>query len=136
MDFDNLLDRGYGSLPESTLVKSERFEMPKVKGHIEGNKTVISNFFQIASAFRRPLEHLLKFVLKELATPGEVRGNMLILGSKIPASRINEKIEKYAMEYVLCKECGKPDTKIVKEDEYLFKRCQACGAKQPIQSKI
>lgn len=136
MDYDNLLERGYDELPESTIVESERFEVPKVKGHIQGNKTVISNFSQIAGVFRRPVEHILKFILKELATPGEMRGNLLILGSKIPASRINEKLQEYAEEYVICSECNKPDTKIVREDEYLFKRCLACGAKQKIQQKI
>ena len=136
MDYDSLLDRGYGLLPESTRVESERFEMPKVKGHMEGNKTIISNFIQIAGIFRRPVEHMLKFILKELAAPGEMKGSLLVLGSKIPAARINEKIQKYAEEYVICKACGKPDTKLIKEDAYLFKRCQACGAKQPVQSKI
>ncbi|MDP2749658.1 MAG: translation initiation factor IF-2 subunit beta [Nanoarchaeota archaeon] len=135
-NYEDLLERGYKTLPESTVVESERFEIPKVRGHLEGNKTIITNFTQMASTFRRPVEHLLKFILKELAAPGDLKGNLLIIGSKIPASRINEKIIKYAEEYVICKECGKPDTKLVKEDEQLFKRCQACGAKQPVQSKI
>lgn len=130
-----MLDRARASLPESVFEK-ERFEIPKVKGHIEGNKTVISNFKQIAQVLRRPVEHLLKYILHELATPGDLRGGLLIIGTKMPASRINEKIKQYAYAFVLCHECGKPDTELVKEGEFLFMKCTACGAKKPVKSKI
>jgi len=114
----------------------ERFELPKVRGHIQGNKTIISNFKQIADALGRPDAHLLKYVLKELATPGELKKSGLLFGSKIGASRINEKIASYAKEFVICKECAKPDTKMVKEGSFDFLKCNACGAKQPIKIKI
>jgi len=135
MDYEELLDRGHAELPES-VKNTERFEIPKVRGHIQGNKTIISNFFQIADALRRTPEHVLKYVLKELATPGEFHKNFLIFGSKIPASRINEKIQNYANEYVLCPECKKPDTKIIREEGFLFLKCTACGARHSVKAKI
>ena len=64
MDYAKLLDRAYKDMPESVLEK-ERFEIPKVRGHLEGNKTIISNFTQIISVLRRTEEHLLKYLLKE-----------------------------------------------------------------------
>jgi translation initiation factor 2 subunit 2 len=134
-NYDTMLESAYQKLPE-LVVEKERFEVPKVKGHIQGNKTIISNFTQIAQAFNRPSEHLLKYVLKELATPGEVKKSFLIFGTKIAASRVNEKIEKYAEEFVLCKDCGKPDTKLMREGGYLFMKCMACGSKHNIKSKI
>jgi translation initiation factor 2 subunit 2 len=135
MDYKAMLQKGKKELPAGMEITS-RFEIPKVKGHIEGNKTIINNFTQIVETLNRPMEHLLKFLLKELAVPGEVRKTSLILGSKIPALKINEKITKYTEEFVLCKECHKPDTQIIKEGEYSFLRCMACGAKHPIKSKI
>lgn len=135
MNYEEMLEKGRGELPESVL-KKERFEVPKVKGHIQGNRTIINNFYSIASTLQRTPEHLLKFVLKELATPGELKKNALIIGAKIPAQRINEKIQSYANLFVLCKECGKPDTKLSKEDTITFIKCQACGAKYPINAKI
>jgi translation initiation factor 2 subunit 2 len=134
-DYEKMLDGAYKDLPESNK-KQERFEIPKVRGHIQGNRTIISNFYQIATTLRRPPEHLLKFILKELATPGELKKQGVIIGSKIPASRINEKIEKYVELFVLCKECGKPDTKLSKEAGFLFLKCLACGAKQSVKTKI
>jgi translation initiation factor 2 subunit 2 len=135
MDYEKALKRGRENLPESVFEK-ERFEIPKVRGHLEGNKTVISNFKQIASVLRRPVEHLMKYVLKELATPGDLRPAGLILGTKVAASRFNGKIKQYADEFVFCPECGKPDTQLVKEGELLYKKCQACGEKVPVKSKI
>ncbi len=135
MDYEKLLDKARKELPEAVFT-AERFEVPKVKGHIEGNKTVISNFNQIVTTLRRDIQQVMKFILKELATPGEMRRSNLILGRKISASMINEKINKYARTFVLCSECGKPDTKILKEGNVSFLKCLACGAKHPIKSKI
>lgn len=134
-EYNALLNEAYTKLPEKQEATS-RFEIPKVMGHVQGNRTIISNFHQIASTLNRPVEHLLKYLLKELATPAELKKNGIIFGTKISASRINEKIEKYIEEYVLCKDCGKPDTKLIKEGNYLFKRCMACGAKQCVNAKI
>jgi len=134
-DYEKLVERAYKQLPE-TVVKEERFVIPKVRGHIQGNRTVISNFLQIADALSRNPQHLLKYVLKELAAPGELKKSGVIFGSKMPASRINEKIEKYVEEFVMCKECKKPDTKLVKEGNFLFMKCMACGARHAVKAKI
>lgn len=136
MDYEQLLEKARKELPENSL-KSERFEIPKVKGHIQGNKTIISNFLQICSVLRRETEHVLKYILKELATPGEIKkSGAVIIGTKVSALRINEKIQQYAGEFVLCPECGKPDTKVTKESRFYFIKCSACGAKHSIKSRI
>lgn len=79
---------------------------------------------------------MLKYVQKELATPGEIIKNSVVFGSKLQASKINEKITQYADEFVICKTCGKPDTKLTKEATVFFVQCQACGAKNSVQSRI
>jgi len=135
-DYKSMLEDVRKNLPESVFIK-ERFEIPKVLGHMQGNRTIISNFLQIASTLRRDVDHLLKYVLKELATPGEIKkSGALILGTKVPASRINDKIRHYANEFVLCIECGKPDTQIVREGDLNYMKCTACGAKNFVKAKI
>ena len=135
-DYKKLLEDARRGLPDHVFQK-ERFEMPNVKGHIQGSRTVISNFLQIADVLGRNAEHMLKFVLRELATPGEIKKNgSVIVGSKVPASRINEKVKRYANTYVFCYECGKPDTKVEKEGNLSFIKCMACGARHSIKSKI
>jgi translation initiation factor 2 subunit 2 len=134
-DYEKLVDKAYKQLPE-TVEQEERFTVPKVRGHIQGNRTIISNFHQIATTLGRKPQHLLKYVLKELAAPGELKKNGVIFGSKMPAGRINEKIEKYVEEFVICKECKKPDTKLLKEGNFVFMKCMACGAKTSVKAKI
>ncbi len=135
MDYNELLQRARKDLPEIS-VATERFEIPKVVGHIQGNRTVISNFAQIATTLRREPEHLLKYVLKELATPGEMTKSALIVGTKVPASRINEKIVQYVRDFVACPVCKKPDTKLLREDKVTILKCTACGARNPVQVRL
>lgn len=135
MDYEKLLNNAYEKVKrvEGT---GERFEITKIEGHFEGRRTILTNFFQIASHLRREPEHLQKFLLKELATSGQIEGDKLILNNKISSSKINPKIEQYTKEFVLCKECGKPDTEITKEGKINLVHCLACGAKHPIRGKI
>jgi translation initiation factor 2 subunit 2 len=135
MDYAELLKKAKEELP-SESASHDRFEIPKVRGHIQGNRTIVSNFSQIASSLNREEDHLLKYLLKELATPGEFKNSVLILGRKVSASMINDKITRYVKEFVICKECKKPDTKLVKEDKITFLKCQACGARQPLQTRF
>ncbi len=130
--YEELLESAYARMPQA-VVEKHRFEIPKAKGHLQGSRTVVSNFLQIVSLFRRRPEHMLKYILKELAAPGSVKGGLFIIGAKVPASKINEKIEKYAHEFVLCSECGKPDTELVEEKNLKWLKCTACGAKHPIR---
>lgn len=128
-----MLKKGYEKVPKSAQ-SGERFEIPKAKGHIQGSKTIITNFFQIVKALGRDQQHLLKFILKELATPAEIKGSQVHFGRKVSAARLNETIEKYAKIYVICKTCGKPDTKIIKKDRVDYLKCMACGAQSPIKA--
>ena len=84
----------------------------------------------------RPQDQLLKYLQRELATPAEIDGPRLILGRKISSSIINQKIKQYCDDFVICKECRKPDTQIIKEDRIMFLKCMVCGARQPIRAKI
>lgn len=130
-DYEQMLSEAYEKIKpvESNI---DRFEVPKVEGHIEGVKTIITNFRIIANYIRREPEHFLKFLLNELASPGVIKGDRLILTRKISSSLINEKIKLYVDSYVICKECKKPDTEIQKEDRVNFIHCLACGARKPI----
>jgi len=139
MEYGKLLDEAYKKIkhPEN-FGNSERFEIPKVEGYFEGKKTIITNFAQIAGHIRRDVGHFQKFILKELAAPGYLDGERLVLNIKVPSSKISQKIEDYVREFVLCKECKKPDTEIIKEPQtrVTFIHCLACGAKHAVRGKI
>ena len=135
MTYETLLDEAYKKVKKID-VSSGRFEIPKIKGHFEGRKTILTNFFQIASHIRRNPEHFQKFILRELAASGQKDGDRLVLNIKVPSAKINQKIEQYVNEFVLCKECGKPDTELIKQDRLTFLHCLACGAKHSVRGKI
>jgi len=134
-DYEKLLEQAYKEVKQVGS-SSGRFEIPKLQGHFEGRKTVLTNFFQIASHLRRKPEHFQKFILKELAASGHAEGDRLILNLKVPSAKINQKVEQYVKEFVLCKECEKPDTELKKQDRLTFIHCLACGAKHSVRSKI
>lgn len=133
--YEKLLELAYKKV-KTIGETGERFEIPVIEGRFEGKKTILTNFFQIATHIRRDSEHFQKFILKSLATSGQREGDRLVLNNKIPSKKINSKIEEYVNEFVLCKECKKPDTEIIKEDRLNFLHCLACGAKHPIRTKI
>ena len=130
--YEQLLEKGMKSVPE-TAKKTERFELPKAEGHFEGNKTIIVNFSSIVSDLHRDAQHILKFLLKELATPGTINGQRLTLNRRVASKMVNTKIERYAELYVLCPTCGKPDTKILEKEGKKQLKCTACGAQNPVK---
>jgi|SRR3989344_6341895 len=132
-NYESLLKKAEEELPEHSI-GGDRFVLDKVVGHIEGNKTVIINLKKIAQDLSRDENHLLKYLLRELATPGKIERDRVIFGTKISATAINKKIKKYVSEFVYCSECGKPDTKLVEEKGITQLKCSACGAKKPVKS--
>lgn len=135
MEYKQLLDKLYKGI-KPIQSSGERFEVPKVQGMVEGTKTIITNFLQICSVLRRTPQHITKFLFKELAAPGVIDKERLILNRKISSSRINEKIGQYVNEFVICPECKKPDTELKKENRFMFLHCLACGAKHAVRAKI
>ena len=134
-NYEELLNQAYKDV-KVVGGSGERFEIPKIKGHFEGKKTILTNFFSISSQIRRNPEHFQKFLLRSLATSGQTEGERLILNNKISSKKINPKIEEYVNEFVLCKECKKPDTELDKDGKQIIVRCLACGAKHPVRAKI
>lgn len=132
MEYEKLLEKAYKEV-KVVAHGSGRFNIPKVEGQVSGKNTIITNIAQISSYLRRPTEHLAKFLQKELAVSGKLENNRLILNTRLNSSKVNEKIQQYAKEFVVCHECGKPDTEIITEKNIKFKHCLACGAKNPIK---
>ncbi len=130
-DYLSLLERAKEKLPE-TIEKHERFTVPEPDVFQEGKTTVVRNFGDIVDALRREPEHLVQYLLRELGTPGHVEGRRLILKAKLAPQQITDRIMSYTETFVLCSECGRPDTHINKEGRILILECEACGAHRPV----
>ena len=132
MDYEALLDEAYENVEVNEEGSCERFEVLKVSGHHEGIRTIITNFARVSECLRRKPEHLLKFLGKELGIQGEISGDRAILSRKVSSKDINAKIGKYAKQYVICENCGKPDSELENMEGKLFVRCLACGKKTQV----
>tara|TARA_Y100000310_G_scaffold15748_1_gene15838 strand:- start:388 stop:789 length:402 start_codon:yes stop_codon:yes gene_type:complete len=131
MNYEELLDEAYENV-KSTSGGGERFKMIDVRVETTGNKTAIVNFSQILSHVRREADEVSKFLSKELAAPCKIEGERLILNRRIPVPKVIEKVNLYVSKFVLCAECGKPDTEIIREGGLRFMHCLACGAKHSL----
>jgi len=117
-----------------THLDGERFKVPKADVLYEGNTTVVKNFDKIADIINREKEHLLKFLLGHIGTAGNIVSGRAVFQGKIPLKTIQDRIDEYIEEYVICSECNRPDTHLVKKDRLILIRCDACGAFRPVGS--
>jgi translation initiation factor 2 subunit 2 len=127
-NYQELLKRAKQNLPE--IKGGGRLEIPSAIVEVVKKTTSVKNFGDIAKAIRRDAKHLARFMFKELAVPGALKGNELVLQGKISSTVINQRLQEYLKEYVYCKECGKPDTNLVVEGNIATIKCEACGARR------
>lgn len=132
--YETLLRKAYSHMPEPSEAH-DRFTVPEPKSYIEGKTTVLENFAEIADIARRDQDHLLKYLLGELGTAGKIDGNRAIFNGKFEGSLISGLIKSYVEDYVICSECGKPDTRLVKDDRVTLLRCDACGGHRPVRKR-
>lgn len=133
MDYDKLLDRGLSKIPEQVF-KSSKYETPETESSVIGSKTVIYNFKDVAAKLNRDPNHLLKFLVRELATSGTLEEQRASLQGRFSKEALDQLVVKYIKGYVLCSSCNKPDTKLLREDRLTFIVCEVCGAKNPAKT--
>jgi translation initiation factor 2 subunit 2 len=119
----------------ATKGTKERFQIPVPRIFYEGKTTVLDNFASIADALNRDPDHLMKFLLQELGTAGKIEGHRGIFQGKFTEQAIQNQIEAYVDEYVICTECKLPDTHLIKSDRVLMLKCDACGAHRPVRKR-
>ncbi len=133
LDYHKLLKK-IQSITSTKSVGEDRFKIPKADIFYEGNTTVLRNFDKITDTLNREANHLLKFFLGSVGTAGERSGGRIIFQGKIPARTIQDKLVEYVNTYVMCSECNRPDTHLVKKGRTILIRCDACGAFRSIGS--
>jgi translation initiation factor 2 subunit 2 len=132
MDYEKMLDRAYLSVPKKAL-EHERFEIPRADSMIQGSKTIVRGFNNLLKDMRREEKHFLKYLTKETATSVTKGNNQIIINGKVNAYNLNKIIESYFKQFVLCPECGKPDTSIISQSGTKMMKCEACGAINPVR---
>lgn len=131
-DYEELLDRAMEEMPDTTQ-KETRFEIPKADIDVSGNQTTLKNLKSIAKDLGRDPDHLMKYLLNELGTAGNREGSKGVFQGTYRKNKVQERIDGYTEEYVLCNECERPDTQMTKQEGVKMLKCDACGARSSIQ---
>jgi translation initiation factor 2 subunit 2 len=133
-EYLDTLKRARKNLP-AHLFKRSRFQIPEADIFKEGNKTWITDWSRILKVLNRENDasHLAKHLAGEFATSATEERGRLCLQGKFSRGMINRELSIYVKEFVLCEECGKPDTKLVREGRILIKVCEACGARGAVK---
>lgn len=129
MEYDELLSK---IMKERKTSKGERFIPPEAEVMISGQKTII-NAEKLAKYINRPLAHIARYLMHELTAPGQVdETGKIIIGGKFSKKTVQDKLNAYIKEYVICKQCNSPDTQMTKIENNFVVKCLACGAEYPV----
>lgn len=131
-DYDELLNNAFKKVNIHTK-KSDRFVLPAAKVFIAGKTTIVDNIKEIASVLNRDKAHIIKYLSKELGTAGKEEDDRAIFQGRFSQNQINELIKDYSNEYVICLECGRPDTRLIRVGRVMTLKCDACGGHRPIK---
>ena len=128
MNYDEQLDRALAESPDVNE-GADRFTVPDPVVRQEGNVTVYENFDETHDRLARDADHLQKFLQSELGTSAQIddTGRVRFTG-EFKQRRVAEALDEYVESFVLCSECGSPDTKFVEEQGATVMKCDACGA--------
>jgi translation initiation factor 2 subunit 2 len=131
-NYEELLKRARSQIPE-VASKRERLELPRLQHSTIGMRTIIYNLNDVADVLNRDLQHILKFLTREMATAATVHESRVIFQGKFSRETFERLIQRYIDSFVICPVCKRPDTKIVKEKRLSFLVCEACGAKSSVR---
>ncbi len=131
--YKDLLKKVQSEAP-TARIDDDRFKVPKAEVFYEGNTTVIKNFDKIVDMLNRDPMHVLKFLLGSFGTAGDFVNGRVTFQGKIPLKTLQDRLEEYIDTYVMCSECNRPDTHLLKKDRTILIRCDACGAFRSVGS--
>jgi len=131
--YEDMLEKAKSQVPE-IVSGDDRFQIPKVDSNVEGNRTFFRNFKDIVSTLNRTENHFLKFLTNEIGTSGSIEGSRAVFQGKHSRNSLTKLLERYVNDYVLCPECGKPDTRFISQNRVELMKCDACGSRSAVRS--
>ncbi|KAK1743785.1 eukaryotic translation initiation factor 5 [Skeletonema marinoi] len=115
-----------------------RYKMPKVVGKLEGrgngSKTVIVNISELALSLHRDPGEVNKFFGTELGaqTTYSDETNRAVVNGHHTDAVLQQAVHKYVEAFVICPNCGLPETDYKIKSGVITHKCAACGAKEMV----
>jgi len=132
-DYASLLKRARSLVPEK-VDTGERWVKPELEVIQEGKLTIVRNMEEVLTALNRPADHFIPLLLREIGTAGNFDNGRLVLQARVSADNLTRRLDKYVETYVICGECGRPDTHLAKEERITIVKCDACGGHRPVKA--
>lgn len=118
------------NIPSSICDSSYRYKRPIVKIQqkaINGGLTYILNIDKISNSLGRTINDIATFVKKKLGCRGTQKVKILELSGLYSVNDIEQHIEKYIQDNVLCPRCNNPETMKIQKKKRINYTCKACG---------
>jgi len=119
-EYESLLKRIQKKLGDSDKESSTRFELPVVDVMWEGQKTFLRNFSEFPKILRRDPDKVLQYLSKEFAVPAERLGDKAMFVGRRAPDDFTRLFQIYVKDYLECRTCKSPDTRISKENRISF----------------
>eukprot|EP00933_Yihiella_yeosuensis_P035251 TRINITY_DN2876_c1_g1_i1.p1 TRINITY_DN2876_c1_g1~~TRINITY_DN2876_c1_g1_i1.p1 ORF type:complete len:226 (+),score=61.70 TRINITY_DN2876_c1_g1_i1:77-754(+) len=149
--YDFLLERLYEIIEAKnpSLGTKERYVLkPPQTVRVGSKKVAWVNFSEICGMMKRPVDHVVQFVLAEFGTEGSIAGaattraegagqdGQLILKGRYLPKHCESLLRKYIKEYVTCEMCKSAATVLKKDSStrLTMVECTNCGASRTAAS--
>eukprot|EP01125_Pyxidicula_operculata_P021655 TRINITY_DN847_c0_g1_i2.p1 TRINITY_DN847_c0_g1~~TRINITY_DN847_c0_g1_i2.p1 ORF type:complete len:197 (+),score=29.48 TRINITY_DN847_c0_g1_i2:105-695(+) len=138
-DYDSMLERLFEVFEEITVDYGIKTIEPPQIGRI-GKKVIWTNFQKTCKTIDREIPHVKSFVEAELGSVCTLGAeNKLVIRGRFKSSEIQSILKKYIIEYVKCRTCNGPNTKLKKMNRNYFVTCDNCNASNcvlPVKSIV
>ncbi|KAK3322130.1 domain found in IF2B/IF5-domain-containing protein [Apodospora peruviana] len=110
-----------------------RYKMERIQTKIEGKgngiKTVVVNLSSVAQSLARPGSYLIKYFGFELGAQTNIdpADDRWIINGAHEASKLQELLDGFIKNFVLCKPCQNPETDVHINGGNITLDCKACG---------
>lgn len=101
-----------------------RYKRPLAVLETKKNTTIISNIDAIAKSLHTEPKYILYYIQLAKSTSVSTRGEIKMVLNKAEIENI---INQFISEYILCQVCNYPELVIKKEKNQIYSSCNACG---------
>mmetsp|Transcript_178010 Transcript_178010/g.564987 ORF Transcript_178010/g.564987 Transcript_178010/m.564987 type:complete len:207 (+) Transcript_178010:83-703(+) len=138
--YDDLLSRLYQIIEDKNplLGTTKKYIMkPPQVVRVGSKKVGWVNFTEICNLMKRPVDHVINFVLAEFGTEGSTTSDgQLTLKGAYKEKHVESLLRKYIREFVTCEMCKSANTNLDKDSSTRLwsVNCQNCGASRTASS--
>lgn len=102
-----------------------RYKMPALQIKQQTNCVIIENLAQVSTSLKRNQKMILKFFGIRLGT--QVSDSKSSINGTFKAHELQEALQEFIQTYVLCPDCGNPETEFYLKKKTYKRTCKACG---------